>query len=183
LANHTLFHPCPENLGWDKALAIDNYTIEKIVGEIVTENEILSHLDPKRKIRSFAFPCNNVFIEGQDYSKIIKDKGLVSFGRTGGDFNSIITDFRNINIMQVPSWHVLTGTTLQELITFAEKVRINGGMGIYQFHGVGGQIFQISIENHRAFLQYLKAHHEDYWVTTFSDAMEFVTQQIVQNPK
>jgi len=52
-----------------------------------------------------------------------------------------------------------------------------GGMGIYQFHGVGGQIFQISIEIHRAFLQYLKVHQEDYWVTTFTDAMEFVTNQ------
>jgi peptidoglycan-N-acetylglucosamine deacetylase len=175
LANHTLFHPCPENLGWDKALAIENYTVERIVSEIFAQNEILSLLDPKRKIRSFAFPCNNLFIKDLDYSKIIKDKGLVSFGRIGGDYNSIIKDFKNINIMQVPSWHVLTGTTLQELITFAEKVRTEGGMGIYQFHGVGGQIFPISIETHRAFLKYLKAHQKDYWVTTFSDAMESVT--------
>lgn len=79
--------------------------------------------------------------------------------------------------MQVPSWHVWTGTTLEELITFAEKVKKAGGMGVYQFHGVGGQLFKISSETHRLFLNYLKSHQEEYWITTFSEAMEFVTKK------
>ena len=112
-----------------------------------------------------------------DYSKIIKDKGLVSFGRAGGDSNSVITDFKHLNTMQVPSWHVWTGTTLNSLIAFAEKVKKVGEMGVYQFHGVGGQVFQISNETHRAFLAYLKAHQDDYWVTTFSEAMEYVMKK------
>ena len=177
LANHTLFHPCPEKLGWAKAVAIDNYTVNKVITEIRTQNTILSLLDPNRKVRSFAFPCNNSFIGDTDYSKVIKDRGLVKFGRAGGDSNSVITDFKHLNTMQVPSWHVWTGTTDQELIAFAEKVKKAGGMGVYQFHGVGGQIFQISRETHRAFLNYLKGHSDDYWVTTFSEAMEYVTKQ------
>jgi hypothetical protein len=71
---------------------------------------------------------------------------------------------------------VWTGTTLTALIAFAEEVKKSGGMGVYQFHGVGGQIFAISPETHRAFLTYLKEHKEDFWITTFSEAMEFVTQ-------
>ena len=177
LANHTLFHPCPEKLGWIKSVSIDGYTIDKILKEISTENSILSLLDPKRKVRSFAFPCNNFLIDGKDYSKIIKDKGLVKYGRAGGDSNSVIKDSKHLNIMQVPSWHVWTGTTLEELIAFAEKVKKAGGMGVYKFHGVGGQVFSISRETHKAFLEYLKLHKVDYWVTTFSKAMEFVTKQ------
>lgn len=50
-------------------------------------------------------------------------------------------------------------------------------MGIYQFHGVDAQVFQISGEAHKAFLLYLKAHPDDYWVTTFSEAMEFVSKE------
>jgi peptidoglycan/xylan/chitin deacetylase (PgdA/CDA1 family) len=176
LGNHTVFHPCPEKVGWAKALAIDGYTMDKIIQEIITQNSFLSLLDPKRKTRSFAFPCNNVLVAGIDYSKIIKEKGLVKFARAGGDSNSVITNPRSLNTMQVPSWHVWTGTTLQELVAFAEKVKKAGGMGIYQFHGVGGQIFKISRETHKAFLEYLKMHHQDYWVTTFSEAMEFVTK-------
>ncbi|MEO5683615.1 MAG: hypothetical protein ABIQ88_13290 [Chitinophagaceae bacterium] len=70
-----------------------------------------------------------------------------------------------------------TGTTLRELIAFANKVKKAGGMGIYQFHGVDAQVFQISGEAHKAFLLYLKAHPDDYWVTTFSEAMEFVSKE------
>lgn len=177
LANHTLFHPCPEKFGWAKTASTEHYTLDKILTEIRTQNAILSLLDPNRKSRSFAFPCNNVFIGDTDYSIIIKEKGLVTFGRAGGDSSSIITDFKHLNTMQVPSWHVWTGTTLQQLIAFAEKVRQSGGMGVYQFHGVGRQIFQISREIHKGFLEYLKAHPDDYWVTTFSEAMEYVTKQ------
>jgi peptidoglycan/xylan/chitin deacetylase (PgdA/CDA1 family) len=175
LANHTLFHPCPEKFGWERKVAIDSYTVDKIIEEITTQNAILSLLDPKRKTRSFAFPCNNVFVGSTDYSKIIKDRGLVQFGRAGGDSNSIITNFSHLNTMQVPSWHVWTGTTLQQLISFAEKVKKAGGMGVYQIHGVGGQVFQISSETHKAFVGYLKDHQDEYWITTFSEAMEFIT--------
>lgn len=177
LGNHTLFHACPEKLGWEKSIAIETYTVDKIITEIKTENAILALLDPNRKERSFAFPCNNFLIGDTDYTTIIKKKGLVKYARTGGDSTSVITDFKNLNIMKVPSWHVWTGTTLNELIAFAEKVKRAGGMGIFQFHGVGGQIFQISSETHKAFLEYLKTHQDDYWVTTFSDAMDFVTKQ------
>ena len=177
LANHTLFHPCPEKIGWDRSVSIENYTIDKILKEISTQNTLLSFLDPKRKIRSFAFPCNNTLLEGKDYTKMIRDKGLVNFGRTGGDSNSIITDFKHLNTMQVPSWHVWTGTGLDELIAFAEKVKKAGGMGIYQFHGVDGNIFRISGKTHKDFLTYLREHKDEFCVTTFSEAMEFVTRQ------
>lgn len=49
-----------------------------------------------------------------------------------------------------------------------------GGMGVYQFHGIGGQIFEISSETHRAFLAYLKAHESEYEIMRFWDAMERV---------
>jgi peptidoglycan-N-acetylglucosamine deacetylase len=177
LGNHTLFHPCPKNLGWDSTISIENYTIERITKEVSTQNTLLSLLDPKRKKRSFAFPCNNNLIRGKDYVKSIHDKGLVTFARGGGDSNSVITDFTHLNTLMVPSWHVWTGTTLDQLISFAEKVKNAHGMGVYQLHGVGSQVFKISGETHRAFLEYLKAHPDDYWVTTFSEAMEYVTKQ------
>ena len=177
LANHTLFHPCPEKLGWEKSVSIENYTIEKILKEISTQNTLLSLLDPERKIRSFAFPCNNVLLQGRDYTKMIRDQGLVKFGRTGGDSNSIITNYKQLNLLQVPSWHVWTGTGLKELIAFAEKVKKAGGMGVYQFHGVDGNIFRISGKTHRDFLAYLKEHQDEFWVTTFSEAMEYVTRK------
>lgn len=177
LANHTLFHACPEKIGWNKTVAIENYTVDRMITEIKTESAILALLDPNRKKRAFAFPCNNFLIGDTDYIPIIKKLGLITYARGGGDSTSVITNFKTLNAMKVPSWHVWTGTKLSELIAFAEKVKKAGGMGVYQFHGVGGQIFSISIETHKAFLDYLKLHQADYRVTTFSDAMEFATKQ------
>lgn len=177
LANHTLFHPCPEKLGWAKSLSIDTYTVDQLLAEISTQNKVLSLLDPKRKTRAFAFPCNNTFVGGTDYSQRIKEQGLVTFGRVGGDSSSVVTDFKNLNRMQVPSWHVWTGTTLEQLIAFAQKVQKAGGLGIYQFHGVGGNVFSITPETHRAFLAYLKSHQNEFRIIPFSEAMESVTEK------
>ena len=177
LGNHTLFHACPEKFGWKKAFAIESYTVDRIITEVTTENIILSLLDPNRKRRAFAFPCNNFLIHDTDYTTIIKTQGLVKYARAGGDRNSFVSDFKQIDIMKMPSWTVEEGTTTDELIAFAEKIKKVNGMGIYQFHGVGAEFFQISKETHKAFLNYLKTHQDEYWITTFSDAMDYITSK------
>lgn len=48
LANHTLFHACPIKKGWKKAFATESYPINKIITEVMTENAILSLLDPNK---------------------------------------------------------------------------------------------------------------------------------------
>ncbi|MBD2720732.1 polysaccharide deacetylase family protein [Hymenobacter armeniacus] len=177
LANHTLFHPCPEKLGWTKTVAIETYTVPRILEEIRTQNALLALLDPARRARAFAYPCNNTLIGSVDYLPSVQRSGLVKFGRGGGDRTSIVTNFATLNPMQVPSWLVEPGTTLPELIAFAEKTKQAHGMGVYQFHGVGGQIFKVSSNVHREFLAYLKAHEAEYSVLTFSAAMAVVTQK------
>ena len=174
LANHTLFHACPEKFGWPKLYASESYTVEQVISEIKAANSLLALLDPRRKARSFAYPCNNFLAGKTDYAGIIQQQGLVRYARAGGNKTSIVSNFRTLDTMKVPSWMVEEGTSLEELITFAEKVRKSGGMGIYQFHGIGAEFFTVSRTTHKAFLAYLKAHPEDYWVTTFSEALEFV---------
>ena len=74
--------------------------------------------------------------------------------------------------MKVPSWLVEEGTTASELIRFAQQVQYVGGLGGYQFHGVGGEFFRIPAASHRAMLVYLRAHPELYQLMTFSQAMD-----------
>ncbi|HEX8329002.1 MAG TPA: polysaccharide deacetylase family protein [Hymenobacter sp.] len=177
LANHTLFHACPEELGWQKAYAIESYTVERMVQEVKAQNNLLALLDPARKIRSFAYPCNNLLIGTVDYGALLMQQGLVRYGRAGGDRLSVVTDLARINPMQMPSWMVEQGTTLAELVAFAEKAKKAGGVGIYQFHGVGAEFFTVSTETHQAFLAYLKQHANDYRVLTFSEAMEAIARK------
>ena len=73
--------------------------------------------------------------------------------------------------MHVPSWMVEEGTSLVDLIKFAEKSKEANGMAVYQFHSIDGQLFSISRVTHRKFLEYLKKNEQDYDVTTFSAAL------------
>lgn len=172
LGNHTLFHPCPVSLGWPKEAAIEAYTTEQILQEVRTLDAMLDLIDKRKDPRAFAYPCNNTLVAGQDYSSQILKERLVQYGRTGGDKNSIVRNFKKLDVMHVPSWLVEEGTTSQELIAFAEKAKASGGMAIYQFHGIGGQFFKVSKEAHQDFLEYLKANQQHYQVMTFSQAMK-----------
>lgn len=174
LGNHTLFHPCSEKFGWSKEFAIEGYTTDRLLREIEAANSFLSMLDEKRTVRAFAFPCNNTIVNGEDYS-IKLDQKKIKYARIGADRTSIITAFNALNLTQVPSWFVEEGTTLPELIAFAQEARKNGKMGVYTFHGIGSSLFKISPKVHQQFLEYLAANQSDYLVTTFSDAMDFVT--------
>jgi peptidoglycan/xylan/chitin deacetylase (PgdA/CDA1 family) len=178
LGNHTFFHPCPEKFGWQKEVAIESYNVEQILREIEVMNLYLNQIDHKNTSRTFAFPCNIVSVAGIDYSKKLKELHLASFARAGGDKLSIVTDISKIDKMQVPSWHVQEGTTLKELIDFAEMAKKSNGLGIFQFHGVGGPLFKISSETHRDFLKYLLDNDKYYFVTTFTIAMEMVEKRI-----
>ena len=171
LGNHTLFHPCPESLGWQKNVAIEQYSVGRIMQEVRAMDELLDLVDNKKTPRPFAYPCNNSLVEGKDYSSTLQKEGFL-YGRTGGDRNSVVKDFRALDVMHVPSWLVEEDATAKELMAFAEKARASSGMAVYQFHGIGGQFFKVSKEAHRQLLQYLKDNQQYYQVLTFSDAMK-----------
>ncbi|MBS1659348.1 MAG: polysaccharide deacetylase family protein [Bacteroidetes bacterium] len=177
LGNHTLFHPCPTEIGWQKEIAIESYSMDKLLREIELTNQFLNVLEEKSKIRAYAFPCNNTIVGGQDYSNKLREKKIVSYARWGGPDKTIIYNFATLNPMKVPSWLVSKGTTLHELIDFAKAVKSKGKMGVYQFHGIGSPLFTVSPTVHRQFLEYLKSNQADYWVTTFSSAMDYVTSK------
>jgi peptidoglycan-N-acetylglucosamine deacetylase len=175
LGNHTLLHVCPEKLGWETETAVDYYTVQRVLKEVAAVNTMLSLLDERRKTRSYAYPCNNSLASGVDYAAALQKSRMVKYGRTGGNRQSVIVDFKTLNLMKVPSWPVEEGTTSEELIDFAERVKKAGGMGVYQFHGIGGPLFKVTGEAHQKLLQYLNDNQADYWVTTFSEAMDSLT--------
>jgi peptidoglycan-N-acetylglucosamine deacetylase len=171
LGNHTLFHPCPQRLGWNSDIAIESYTTARLIEEIRAADAMLKLIDNKQGPRSFAFPCNNTRVEGREYITALKETGLIWCAREGGDSTSLQTG-KSIDPLKIPSWLVEEGTSLQSLIAFAERARTSGVMAVYQFHGIGGEFFKVSPDTHRAFLEYLENHKDDYMLLTISDAMK-----------
>jgi len=69
-----------------------------------------------------------------------------------------------------------------DLIHFAESVLRSGGLGVYMFHGVGGDYLDVSAEAHRALLDWLQAHRGEIWVGTFGEVMDHVAARPESRP-
>ena len=174
LGNHTLFHPCPKSLGWPKEVTIDNYTVDLLLEEIATVNSILDIAELKSKKRSFAYPCNNMHIGEQSYKDPLKNSNLVTFARTGGEDKIVINRQQLIDPMSVPSWAVPEGTKFSELKNYVDKVAQEKGIGMLQFHGIGGEWISIANEDHHMLIEYLSSKTDSILVTTFTDVMEYL---------
>jgi peptidoglycan/xylan/chitin deacetylase (PgdA/CDA1 family) len=175
LANHTLYHPCLITDGkGNPANNSANYTPYTILREIGMMNNLLLAID-NEKIHTYAYPCTESMVGGVNYLDTLKKSGLVKYARMGGDQNAVITDYGKLDPMFVPSWAVVGKITGDDLIAFVKKVQESGGMGVFMFHGVGGDYLTTTAQAHRELLKYLSQHRDEVWVTTFKQAMDYVT--------
>jgi len=172
LANHTLYHPCA--ITEDNPTRSENYTVFSIVREIGMMNNFLYAMDGKIT-RTYAYPCTETSVGGKNYVDSLRKSGLIKYARIGGDSDAVITDFKNLDPLLVPSYGLEENTNGDELIAFVKSVEEKGGMGIFMFHGVGGDYITTPADAHRELLAYLKSR-KDIWVATFQQAMDYVEQ-------
>lgn len=173
LANHTLFHPCLSID--DNPVPSDNYTAYRIIREIEVMNRFLFAVDGNTA-RTYAYPCAETIVGGKSYVDTLRKYGLVKYARVGGDASSVITDFKHLDLLQIPSFGLEDNTPADQLIAFVKQVEKSGGMGIFMFHGIGGDYITTSAQAHQQLIDYLKKNKKDIWVTTFQQAMDYATK-------
>ena len=177
LANHTLYHPCSKKM-YENApqYYAENYDVNTMLKEVGMMNKILFGIDGKRN-RSYAFPCSESLVGGVDYLPALKQSGLIKYARGGGDGQAIVTDFSTLDFYKVPSWGVTNKPEGAALIGFVEAAVQKGGLGVFMFHGVGGDYLEVSAAAHQQLLQYLASHRKDIWVATFQEVMDYIATQ------
>ncbi|WP_183557376.1 polysaccharide deacetylase family protein [Mucilaginibacter sp. SP1R1] len=176
LANHTLYHPCIITTGkGNPANNSANYTVYTILREISETNNLLYAVDGKTS-RTFAYPCTELAVGGVNYVDSLRTSGLIKYARIGGNADAVITDFKTLDPLLVPSWAAVGVTTGDELIAFVKKVQQRGGMGVFMFHGVGGDYLTTPALAHKQLLTYLRQHANEIEVLTFQQAMDKVSQ-------
>ena len=99
-----------------------------------------------------------------DYADSLKRSNLVKYARVGGDVDAVITDFKNLNPFLVPSYGLEGNNSGGQLIAFVKLVQQKGGMGIFMFHGIGGDYISVSAKAHQQLITYLKQHKKDIWI-------------------
>jgi peptidoglycan-N-acetylglucosamine deacetylase len=172
LGNHTIYHPCLSTD--DNPVPSDNYTPYGIIREIEVMNHFLFAVDGKTT-RTYAYPCTETTVGGKDYVDTLRKYGFIKYARVGGDVDAVITDFKHLDPLQVPSYGLEDNTSGTQLITFVKLVQKSGGMGVIMFHGIGGDYITTSAQAHQQLLNYLKKNRKYIWIATFQQAMDYAT--------
>jgi len=175
LGNHTIFHPCLP--GEENMVSSASYTPYHMIQEIDYMNDFLFAVDGKMR-RPFAYPCAETLAGGKDYVDTLRKYGLSSYARIGGDSSAVITDFKHLDKLRVPSYGLDGGETGAQLIAFVKAVQQKRGMGVIMFHGIGGDYITVSAKAHQQLLDYLKKNQLTIWVTTFQQAMDYATAAV-----
>ena len=176
LGNHTIYHPCLSKD--DNPVPSDNYTVYSMIREIDIMNSYLFAIDGKTS-RTYAYPCTETTVgNGKDYVDSLRKYGLVKYARIGGDTdNAVITDFKHLDPLRVPSYGLEDNTPGEKLIAFVKQVEKSRGMGIFMFHGIGSDYIITPTKAHQELITYLKQHKAEIWVATFQQAMDYATME------
>jgi len=172
LANHTIYHPCISTA--DNPVGSQHYTPKLILEEISIMNNFLFAVDDKTS-HTYAYPCTETTVGGKSYVDSLRKSGLVKYARIGGDKDAIITDFKKLDPLLVPSYGLEGHNTAEQLIDFVKKVQKKGGMGVFMFHGVGGDYITTPAISHKKLIEYLVKNKKYIWVATFQQAMDYIS--------
>ena len=175
LGNHSVNHPCPRGMLSDQTQYVtENYTPKSMTSEIAVMNNVLFGIDGHER-HNLSYPCSQTLAGGVDYVDALQHAGLVAYARTGGDpYNSVVIDVSTLDPYRVPSNGPVDHPDGATLIAYVERVEKAGGLGVLQFHGVGGDYLEVSAGAHQALVAYLQAR-PDIWVATFDEVMSYVT--------
>ncbi|MBR9997893.1 MAG: polysaccharide deacetylase family protein [Cyclobacteriaceae bacterium] len=174
LGNHTAFHPCSEKLDFiTPEFAAENYTVDRFLRELEVMNTLLFAIDGKKE-RTYAYTCGQTEFGGVSIIDTLRISGLFFAARGSG--RGIVEDFRTLDPFNVPSGGY-EGIKGSEMIGYIEKAEQAGGLGVFTFHGVGGQYISVTREAHQELLSYLSENRDKYWIAPFHEVMKHVISE------
>lgn len=172
LANHTIFHPCAAaDFPADPRYTSEAYAPATLIREIAQQNVLLRALDGRSR-HGFATPCGEHVAGGLDYLEPLRAANIVDYARGVSMSDAQVrAGTAGVDPMHVPARGFGEGTTLAQMIAFAQAAEASGGWAIFLFHGIGGDHLRVEEATHRAFLAWLGRHRRTIRVATLREAM------------
>ncbi len=171
LGNHTLYHPCIGGPGreWVRPdYDLRNYTVSRMVDEVRMENVYLQSVDGRSK-RTFAFTCADTKAGGVDFSNDIKNDFVA--------LRSVRNEMHRINEVDLNNvdCYMVNKHSAEQMIGWVNKAIETNSLLVILFHGVGGgNGLDVSLSDHRKFLQYLKQNEKDILVAPMVEIAEYI---------
>jgi len=170
LGNHTLFHPCAgTGRSWvNPDYDLDHYSLNRTLDELKLANALLYAIDGNNK-RSFAYTCGNMAAGTDSFNRLIGNQFIAARSVTAR-----YEDLDSVDLYDIGSF-MENGATGSQMIAQVKEAMKQQKLMVFLFHGVGGEhSLNVSLEAHRELLEFLKAHSNEIWVTTFTSAAEYI---------
>ena len=172
IGNHTTTHPCNKSAEWSRNNAVEDFTLERMAGEIDGATEIIKNRCGVTPV-TFAYPCGIRYVgEGEtrrSYEPLVKERFLYARGDT---------------IANSPIPIRVSGTDgeeLERLLGNLEEARRTGGWMITVGHEVGPPEFPDPLTTRTAvltaFCEYLTAKGQDVWVAPVVEVVKHLGEE------
>lgn len=171
LGNHTLYHPCIGGPGREwvpRDHDLSGYSVKRIEEEIRMTNLFLQALDGKSE-RTFAFTCGDQKVQDSFFIDPLKKDFIAARG-----VRAEMRKIQDIDLYDVECYGVNNHKADQMIAWVDEAMRTNS-MLVILFHGVGGgNGLDVSLPDHRQFLQYLKDHEKDIYIAPMMEMAKHI---------
>ena len=171
LGNHTLFHPCVGGAGreWvSKQNDLRNFSVKRMENEVGMTNVFLQALDGKSK-RTFAFTCGDMKVDDSSFIDGMK-KDFVAARAVRNEMHKISEiDLYNVDC------YMVNNHSFEQMKEWVGKAIQTNSLLVLLFHGVGGgNSLDVSLENHRKILAYIKQQEKDLMIATMLETAEHI---------
>lgn len=171
LGNHTLYHPCAGGPGREwvpREYDLSTYTVKQIEDEIRMTNLFLQAMDGKEE-RTFAFTCGDMKVQDSFFMEPLKRDFVAARG-----VRSEMHKIQDIDLYNADCYMV-NHHKAEQMIAWVEEAMRTNSMLVILFHGVGGgNGLDVSLPDHRQFLQYLKDHEKDIYIAPMVDMAKHI---------
>lgn len=174
LGNHTLFHPCVGNMPgreWvSKTNDLNNYSVQRMENEMRMTNLFLQSLDGKTK-RTFAFTCGDMKIADSSFINGMKNDFVAA--------RAVRNEMHKINEVDLYNvdCYMVNNNSFEEMKVWVDKAIQTNSLLVILFHGVGGgNGLDVSIENHRKILRYIKQKEKEIYVAPMLEVAEHINK-------
>ena len=171
LGNHTLYHPCIGGAGreWvSKDYDLNNYSVKRMVDETRMTNLFLQSLDGKTK-RTFAFTCGDMKIGDSSFINSMKNDFVAA--------RAVRNEMHKINEVDLYNvdCYVVNNHSFEQMKEWVDKSVQTNSLLVILFHGVGGgNGLNVSIDNHRKILSYIKQQEKDIMIAPMIEVAEHI---------
>jgi sialate O-acetylesterase len=179
LGNHTLFHPCVGGSAGREWVSKQNdlryYSVKRMENEMRMTNLFLQSLDGKTK-RTFAFTCGDMKVEDSAFINGMKNDFVAA--------RAVRDEMHKINEVDVYNvdCYVVNNHNFAQMKEWVDKAISTNSLLVILFHGVGGgNGLNVTIEDHRKILTYIKQQEKNLMIAPMLETAEHIKQWQVNN--